>query len=261
MKRSIRTTPLFCILFIFTWCASVAAQPQRQMTITTIVKPGMAGQYEDYIRKFVEAANKLGDVQPWAAFQTTVGGPQGEYFVLLPFSDWGDRDSWTQAQQILVKAFGAEEAAKINRAGQAAVQHSETAITQNQPESTGTTGGSIAAFYQVTRTKVIPHKGGDFRLALSKIWKAEAKAAGAPTHSLRRTISGDRWVFLTATPFESGAERDKRPSFQDFMSAQYSAAEIRQILETLQGATVESRWFEVAHRPDLSHSGSATSND
>lgn len=249
------------ILLVLGWCTSVLAQSTRQMTYRTIVKPGMNQQYEDYIKKYVEAANKLGNVQPWAAFQTTVGGPAAEYFILLPFDDWGDRDAWTSPQQLLIKAFGEEEAAKVLRTGQAAVVSTETYITENQSESTATGGGSIAAYYTVSSTHVIPSKINDYRLAISKVWSAEAKATGAPPHTMRRVITGDRWMFSASTPFANGAARDKWPKFRDYMSAQYSDAEIRQILADIQGATDETRWFEVAHRPDLSNSGATATND
>jgi hypothetical protein len=74
-------------------------------------------------------------------------------------------------------------------------------------------------------------------------------------------IEGDRFIFSTATPFASGAARDQWPTFQEFMGAVYSNAEIRQILATLNGATESSEWYEVVFRPDLSHyTGPTTTN-
>ena len=67
---------------------------------------------------------------------------------------------------------------------------------------------------------------------------------------------------MGSAPYENGAARDKWPAFSEYMSEQYSEAEIRQILSTIQGAIADSRWFEVAYRPDLSNPpADATSNE
>jgi len=69
---------------IFRWTAllltlAVSAiaqtQPAKYQTVFTVnVKPGMTQQYETYVKKIVEAAEKIGDVQNWATFNLTVGG-------------------------------------------------------------------------------------------------------------------------------------------------------------------------------------------
>lgn len=238
-------------------------QPAKYQYILTVqVKPGTAQQYEDYVKKIVEAAKKNGDAQNWAAFNVTVGGPGGQYGFVLPFNTWAEQDSWTSPREMLVKAFGEEEAAKITRSGVAAMESSEATISQFQSDlsSKEAGAGGIKNSYVVSRTTIKPEKVQDYRLAISKIRAAYDKAGGAPS-TVRRTIRGNRWTFSSATGYDSGAERDKEPEFGATMSAMYSDREIEQIMDMLRGATAESTWFEVVYRPDLSHPPAASTND
>jgi antibiotic biosynthesis monooxygenase (ABM) superfamily enzyme len=237
--------------------AIAQSQPPRyQFVLEVQVKPGANAQHEEYVKKIVEAAKKTPGSQSWLAFQLTSGGPSGVYSYVLQFDQWADRDSWISPPDLLVKAFGAAEASKIMAAGLAASERSQTSIAEFQPDLSSRVDApppGVAANYLVTRAQVIPGKAADYQLALSKIRAAEAKAAGAPRRIARRVIEGDRFLFTSATPFASGAERDRWPQFRDFMSASYSEAEIRQILATLTSSMETSEWFAVTLRPDLSH--------
>ena len=163
---------------------------------------------------------------------------------------------------MLVKAFGEDEAAKIVRSGTVAVASSETSISRYEPDISSKRAGSVGLKknYRVSVATVKPEKANDYRVAIAKIRAAQDKAGGG-VYTGRRVVEGNRWVFTSAVGFDSGAERDQWPGFQDFMGALYSDREIDQILDAIYGATVESTWFEVAYRPELSHRApAATSN-
>lgn len=98
----------------------------------------------------------------------------------------------------------------------------------------------------------------DYLFAIAKIRGAQAKKGGPPNAAYRVT-EGNRWIFTTATPFANGAERDRWPEFNDFMSA-YSAQERDQIMDALRRSTVSTEWYEVALRPDLSYMGGDATN-
>ena len=213
----------------------------------------MAQEYESYMKKFVEAAKKLGDVQPWATFMTASGGPVGEYWVVIPHENWEERDSWTSPYQMLVKAFGEEEAAKLMRIRRTVVAEAHTEERVLLPESTTTGSEPLANRYVVTRRLIKPGHGRAYRLAISKIWKSVENVPGAPKIALRGTAEGDRRVFSSTWGFESGADKDKRPRYGPHMSKMYSDEEIDQIFAALNKATLEILWFEVRYRPDLSN--------
>ena len=161
---------------------------------------------------------------------------------------------------MLRKAFGDDEAAKIQRAGRATMESSGTEIRTYQPDiSSGTAPASPAAHYLVTRTEIVPERIAHYLFAMSKIRAAESKASGAPPRASHRVTEGNRWVFVSATPFANGAERDRWPEFDDFMSA-YSTQEREQIMDALRGSMVSSEWYEVVYRPDLSYTAGAATN-
>ena len=247
------TFRLTVFLFALGLCANSFSQARYHYLQHITVKSGMGPEFVSYMKKFVEAAKKLGDVQPWTTVMTTTGGQIGQYTIVIPHENWEERDSWTSPYQMLVKAFGEEEAAKIMRVRRTVVAEAHTAERYLLPESTTTGTEPLATNYLITRTVVKPGHGRAFRLALSKIWKSVENVPGAPKISLRGTAEGDRRVYVTASGFENGAERDKRPNFFEHMSKMYSDEEIDQILETIGKATIESHRYEVRVRPDLSN--------
>jgi len=252
------------VLFLAMASLAVAQSAKYHYNVTVTVKQGMSQQYEDYIKKIVEAAEKNGDAQNWYAFQPTVGTTGGQYIFVLPHESWAEKDSWTSPSDMLQKAFGEKEAATITRLGTVAVAKSETTESTLAPALSThlDRNDGVRARYLVSTSHVSPGRGGDYTYGVRKIRGAEAKAEGSPRRTTRRQILGDRNVFTTATGFDSGAERDKWPAFGDYMSAAYSESEISQIMETLAGAS--ERWVivEIAYRPDLSHPepASTTSN-
>jgi hypothetical protein len=226
---------ILAIAFALAPAADSSAQPARyQFRYEVPVKPGMSPQYEQYVKKIVEAGKKT-QAQPWIAVQHTTGTPGGTYSFVLPFEKWADRDSWLTPQQMLAKAFGEAEATKIASAGQAAMESFQTSVAELQKDLSGKPGSTsgVAANYLVSVTQVKPDRIQDYRLALSKIRAAEAKASGTPERVARRVIEGDRFLFSSVAPFASGAARDAWPEFSDFMGAMYPEEEIRHILATL----------------------------
>ncbi len=258
--KTMRWTVLFLAM-----ASLVVAQPAKfHYNVTVTVKQGMSQQYEDYVKKIVEAAEKNGDAQDWYTFQPTDGTTRGQYLVVLPHENWEEKDSWTSAQDMLVKAFGEKEAATITRLGTVAIAETETTTSRLAPALSThlDRNDGVRARYLVTTRRATPGRGRDYTYALRKVWEAEAKAEGSPRRITRRQVLGDRTIITTATGFDTGAERDKWPAFGDYMSAAYSESEIRQIIEMRAGASGERVTVEMAYRPDLSHPepDSTTSN-
>jgi len=257
--KPIRWTVLFLAM------ASVAvAQAKFQYVVTQTVKPGMQMQYEEFIQKIVEAADKTGGAQNWYTFQVAAGAPGGQYGIVLPHDNWADKDAWTNPMALLTEAFGEDDAAKIVRSGQLAMATSESVTGVLVPELSThlDRNDGIKKFYEVSTSRVRGHLVNDYLYGVQKIREAEAKAAGSPPRTMRRQVQGERNVFTTATGYDSRAERDKWPAFNDYMSAAYSESEFRAIMEKVTAASARRTTIEVQYRPDLSHppAPSTTSN-
>jgi hypothetical protein len=231
------------------------AQTQFQYVVTQTVKSGMATEYEEFIKKIVEAAEKNGGAQNWYVFVTTAGGSGGEYAFVLPHENWAAKDAWTTPKAMLTEAFGEDEAAKIMRSGELAIASSESvtgALARDLSTQLDSSAG-MRKYYEVSTSRLRNHLVADYVYGVQKIREAEGKAAGAPRRIVRRQVHGDRRVFTTATGYDSRAERDKWPVFEDYMSAAYSQSEIDAIMEKVTGAVIQRTIVEVMYRPDLSH--------
>ena len=248
-------TMRWTVLFLAMASSAVAQSATLHYYRTVTVKSGMSQQYEDYVKKVVEAAEKNGDAQPWYAFQAGVGTTGGQYIFVVPHENWAEKDSWTAPLDMLKKAFGDKEAATIFRSGNVAIAGTETNESRLAPalSTHPDRNDGVRAHYLVSTNRVRPGRVGDFTYALRKIREAEAKAEGSPRRITRRRVLGDRAIFTTATGFDTGAERDKWPALRDYMSAAYSDSEVRQILETITRASAQRVVVEIDYRPDLSH--------
>ncbi len=82
------------VLSILTLASSVRAQarmPEKHIQMYEIeLKAGMQGQFENYIKKITEAANKINAPQGWFTAQTELGANGTSYFIYLGFEKWGD---------------------------------------------------------------------------------------------------------------------------------------------------------------------------
>ena len=124
--------PLFMTLFLaLALTANAAAQsmPGDYLMMYTIkVRPGANAQFEDYLKKIQEGADKTNAPQMWGAGQITAGGPGSTYMIGLQMNKLGEMDGWNAVPAILTEAFGEEEGAKILRSGLSSVESSSTTV-------------------------------------------------------------------------------------------------------------------------------------
>ena len=87
--------------------------PPRGISLLTVnVNPGGAPPFEQFMAKYIEAANKVSSPVYWFASASAYGGPNN-YSFARPF--WSFAELADQSSP-LAAAFGAEEAAKIGQA-------------------------------------------------------------------------------------------------------------------------------------------------
>jgi cellobiose-specific phosphotransferase system component IIB len=141
------------------------------------VKPGMTAEYEDYVKKIAAGAAKVNDPRAVSAYNLAMGGPQRTYAFARTFRKWGELDDNLTIPQILAKAYGDVEGAKILKAGSSAIESSETRVSRTIPElsRSGPSGGATAAYVFVVRTEVDPSMGRTYRKYMDKLKAAEDK--------------------------------------------------------------------------------------
>ena len=250
---------LVCLV-VFTSLAS--SQPLKYLEVVTIsVRPGAVPQFEDYVKKIVEAANKVGVADTWTTLQVELGLPGNTYSVTLQFDSWAERDAWTPYPEYLAEAFGDSEAAKIMRTGEATIQSLDTIVLETLPElSVNLEGAKLNAFYWVRRDLVKPSGIEDFRIFISKLKEAEAQVGDDRIRIRRASAVGPVWTYSTAIGFDKWSERDPSgPTFMEMMNKTHGEAETAKLLETVRLSLTGSDIFILRTRPDLSRTENAGS--
>lgn len=253
---------LFLILAV---SATVMAQnsPSQFLTVYTFtVNSGAGVQFEGYIKKIKEGADKVGATQTWGASQMALGGPGNTYVITLQFDKWGEMDGWTQVPEILEEAYGAEEAAKIRRSGSMAIASSETSVSRLLPDlSYNIDSLTPAPMFRVRLSHVKRDMQDEYQGFLAKLNEARKKA-GDGRHVIRRvSVLGPSTIYTSAIPLQKWADRDDQGGVWDMIEKAHGANEARRLRETVEASVEASEVFVITVRPDLSRASTAdTSN-
>jgi cellobiose-specific phosphotransferase system component IIB len=244
--------------------APLTAQEGEFTHVTWVtVKPGMTAEFEDYIKKIIAGAPKANDPRAVTAYSVAMGGPQRTYAFARTFRKWAELDADLTIPQILAKAYGDVEGAKIYKMGSSAIESSETRVSRTIPElsRSGPSGGAPAAYVFVVRTEVEPSMARTYRKYLDKLKAAEDKHDPSPV-TRRVSVLGDAQVWSSIRSFNKWAERDALMSPGEVMNKAYGEAEAREITDMAAGCIRNRTIYVLARRPDLSRSGTApTTND
>jgi cellobiose-specific phosphotransferase system component IIB len=227
------------------------------------VKPGMTAEFEDYVKKITAGAAKINDPRQITAYSVALGGPQRTYAFARTFKKWADLDADPTIPQILAKAYGDVEGAKISKLGSSAIESSETRVSRTIPELSraAPSGGGTAAYVFVIRTEVEPSMARSYRKYLDKLKAAEDKHDPSPV-SRRVSVLGDAQVWTTVRGFNKWAERDAAMLAGEAMNKAYGEEEARELTDRASGCIRNRTTYVLAHRPDLSRTGTApTTND
>lgn len=247
--------PLLCGFASLAAAQGQPAQPARFLQVITLtVRPTGVADQEEYIKKIVAAANKIGAPQRWTVYGVGMGGPGYTYSVALPFDNWTEVDGWSTIPQMLSKAYGEAEAARMIKVARASVERTETAVYRLLPDLSTRPRmfDPPAAFIQLFVTDVEPEMVPTWESFLARQKAAQEKAPQAPTAIRRVAVLGASNRYVTALPFNKYAERDSWPSALDVLRQAYGETEARSLTETRLRSTREARILVLAYRPDLS---------
>lgn len=232
------------------------SQPSEFLYMTTVtVKPSAVGEYEDYVKKIIAGANKIGAAEIILGFNLTLGGPGNTYVFALPFNKWGEVDGWIGPTQILVKAYGEVEAAKIMKAGRTAVEKSESSAYRLQADLSTKLRAfdpSLHSLINYVRTEVEPEMASAYELYLAKLKAAQEQAPNAPTSIRRVSVHGTSSVYVSAQLYSKNSERDNWPNPGELLRKTYGEAEGHHLIETSARCIRNREIWVLAYRPDLS---------
>jgi cellobiose-specific phosphotransferase system component IIB len=255
MKTVVRFA--FAAAFFFAVALPVVAQNEPSQfiqIITTTVRSNAVVEYEDYVKKIMAGAAKIGAPQRVVTYQVALGGPGFTYNYVIPFSKWEEMDGWPSIPQILTKAYGDAEGARILKSGRDAIEHTESAVyrTQKNISTRPRLNDPPAPFVMVVRTEIEPGTAVAYERFLSKLKAAQEQEPG--TRSVNRSVSvlGPALVYLGANFFSKNAERDNWTAVEDLLRKTYGDADGQELLDGSLRAVRKREIFIQSYRPDLS---------
>jgi antibiotic biosynthesis monooxygenase (ABM) superfamily enzyme len=255
MKPVVRVAFVAAFLLAIT-LPVVAQNPPTEFIqiITTTVRSNGVADYEDYVKQIVAGLNKIGSPQRVVVYQVGVGGPSFTYNIVLPFNKWEDMDSWPSIPQILNRAYGDAEGARILKSGRDAIDHSESTVfrTLRNLSTRPRLNDPPAPMIMVVRTEIDPAMAVSYENYLSKLKAAQEKEPGNRTVNRSVSVLGSGVTYLGANFFSKHADRDNWSAVTDLMKKTYGDAEGQRLSEGSLRAVRKREIFIQNYRPDLS---------
>lgn len=163
---------------------SSAQGPSRYQQVYEVsVKPGQELVYENYVKKLVAAADKVGAKTYWTSYVVTLGKPSPTYRVALNFSSWADREAWSTIPGMLAKAYGQPEAERLMKEGSGAIERSVLEVWEHLPGASANQGGGPVPAGNFVRAQIVrvdPSKASDYEAMTATFKPAYEAAAGKP---------------------------------------------------------------------------------
>jgi hypothetical protein len=242
-----------CLCALAIGLAGAQDRPSQFIEVITMeIRAGMVPQFEEYMKKIVEAADKVGVRQHWATYQTALGGAGRAYSVVLGFEKWEEMDAWTAVAEGLNQTFGEKEADQIYKMGSATIEKSETRVYRLSEEMSTKLKGIRTRYAMVTETKVKREMLPDFRMLADKIKAAEESDPESRLASRWECQLGPTPMFLTVRPFDKFAESDDWPSQSKAMREMYSERELARLQDIYREAVESMDIYVIELREGLS---------
>ena len=252
LRKSARVFGVVAVLLSSSLGFAQDGPPRFLQVQTFTVVPGMIGQFEGVVRQVNEAFKQTGAApQISLTFGTVAGGDFRTYYFATPFNEQSDRDAWRNLQDVLVEAYGQEEAIKILTAGDASIRSLETRISITQVNAASLAGGiptEFPALATVVRTEVDPALIGDYTLFQTKL--KEAEVAAGVQWLRQRTIRGPLNLFTANRSHDTHGDTVPLPG--SLLRDHFGAAEAEALMQRQRAAVVSREILTLGHRPDLS---------
>jgi hypothetical protein len=238
--------------------APPAAPPFAFVNVTTLtVKPAAVPDFESYVKRVNAGAAKIGVRQAnWYAMGR--GGPGFTYVVAVRFAKWSELDERPSVIEILNKAYGETEAARIQAGGRAAIESTSSVFLRVLPElSAAPSMETPLAHVRVTRVEVKGGTNSKFEAFVGKLKAAQEKAGGALPVIRYATAIGPANVYMAAYFFNKYAEFETAPGVPEALRKAYGEAEARMLEETSQACIKNLETHVLDYRADLSRPAAA----
>jgi hypothetical protein len=263
-KRIMKKPALLFVVVSLATAPTLFAQSRFAQLIEIRVAPVHQQAFENFAMKVKEAADKIESPVSWATFYAAVGKPGATYRISIGFDTWGERDQWSEVSDMLTRAFGEKEAARILRDGRLGIVSETSRIWERLEDGTSNPrpGNQPANFYEVTIRHVRREMLPEYR-ELQRRWKAAYEASSdkpSVTRWILRYGDGAGATFRRAAPFDTWAARDGW-RIPEILREQFGEEGYQLSNRTRDRALEGAETFVSAYRPDLSRTASSPTSD
>jgi hypothetical protein len=241
---------------------SQSGAPTFVQVTTTIVKPSMVAEYEDYVKKVAAAAAKVGQTQRVSVYQVTHGTRNYTYLSAARLQNWAALDSLPNPGEVMIKAHGDTDGQRLIKAGRSAIESSTIEVHRYRPEASTNFKlvDPIPAYAQLIRTTVKPEGLQAYNEYVMKLKAAQEQTPNHPTAIRIATVQGPAFVFSTVQYFNKFAERDSWPNPNEVLRKSLGEAETTRLMESSSRAIASRETWTLRYRADLSRGGTRTTS-
>jgi hypothetical protein len=229
--------------------------PFKHVAVSTrVVKPGMQAAVEEYFTKLRAAEAKLGIRGLTDVYVVAQGARTPTYVTSRTLRSWAelDVDNAAKSREMLVRAYGEKEAARLGTALGLASESVTSEVQTVMPGLGNYRPGKDGGHYNylhVRRNYVKPGMQGQYTALVAKMREVRAAAGAAPEY--RWTIAeGPVAVFGTTRYFDSWKDRDL---WENEMGKVLGEAEAAKWSAQFEACLDHAEAYVVRRRPDLSH--------
>lgn len=243
--------------------AAQTAPAQYLELVEINVKSGAQAQFESYVKKIREAADKVGAPQGWTFAQPVVGASGPTYYVILQYNKWGERDAWKQIPEMLTNAFGEAEAQKLMKAGGESTWGSQTTVYSLDRERSWNLSALTGEtpYYLILRGMVKPDMVDEYQRVISRLKEAQEKASTKVPGIRRSSSYGPSWEYYLAVPMKKLGDLDTGDGPWQNAAKAFGEEEARGLQATLRRCYEKRSMVIVAIRDDLSRSAPSATSD
>jgi hypothetical protein len=230
--------------------SAVAQDPpfERIQLTKVVVKPGMMDTFEAQVKVLNEARAKAKDPVGRTTWQVGRGGPPRTFLVTQRFTKWAELESLTTNRDVLVKAFGEREGARISDALSDTVESAETQVLGVWKGMSSWKDGTYG-YAWVTESQVRPAAIPQWEQQVAGRVAAAKKSPATPPTVRYRTTLGPAARFVTARFFDKWSDVDAWPELKDVAGQ----AEADRIDGLARGAMESGTSYVLRRRSELSY--------
>jgi hypothetical protein len=233
-----------------------AAEQSQIMTATIVtVNPGMAADYETFVKNEVIPAQKQGGLVLRRTYSSGAFGETGMYATFSPVASWSQFDQPSP----VVKALGADGSAQLALKGAKFTSSRRVMLVRTRPDLSiaGDPRAEPSALALVTHIQVAAGRRADFEALLKKEVVPVMQQAKVKSYGVLEVLYGEEaGLYFSAVPFDNYEAIGKGHPLQVVLGDEG----MKRLEAKFSGIVTHLERHVVRYRPELSFAQTKTTS-